>query len=86
MKTHSSTQLFFYCSGGERSVKYVRAELEMEASNEEQSGVVRFLVTEGTATSHKVKTLWNAVGIILLHDNARPNTAYLVRDKLQRFR
>ena len=24
-------------------------------------------------------------GIILLHDNARPHTAYLVRDRLQRF-
>ena len=26
-----------------------------------------------------------SVGIILLHDNARPDTANLVRDKLQRF-
>ena len=47
MKTHRSTQLFLYCSGGERSVKFVRLALEMEASKEEQRGVVRFLVPEG---------------------------------------
>ena len=46
MKTHRSTPLFLYCSGGERSVKCVRPALEMEASKEEQRGVVRFLVTE----------------------------------------
>ena len=54
MKTHRSTQLFLYCSGGERSVKCVRPALEMETSKEEQRGVVRFLVAEGAATSHKV--------------------------------
>ena len=32
MKTHRPTQLFLYCSGGERSVEYVRPALEMEAS------------------------------------------------------
>ena len=62
MKTHRSTQLFVYCSGGERSVKCVRPALEMEASKEEQRGVVRFLVTEGASTRHKVKTPWNAIG------------------------
>ena len=61
MKTHRSTQLFIYCSGGERSVKCVRSALEMEASKEEQRGVVRFLVVEGAATRHKAKTPWNAV-------------------------
>ena len=61
MKTHSSTQLFLYCSGGERGVKFVRRALEMVASKEEQRGVVRFLVAEGAATRHKVKTPWNAV-------------------------
>ena len=40
MKTHISTQLFLYCSGGENSVKCVRPALEMEASKEEQRGVV----------------------------------------------
>ena len=62
MKTHSSTYLFLYCSGGERSVKCVRPALEMEAEKEEQNGVIRFLVAEGAATRHKVKTPWNAVG------------------------
>ena len=62
MKMHGSTQLFLYCSGGERSVKCVRPALEMETNKEEQRGVVRFLVAEGAATSHKVKTPWNVVG------------------------
>ena len=66
MKTHRSTQLFLYCSGGERSVKCVRSALEMVVIKEEQRGVVRFLVAEGagteTATRHKVKTPWNAFG------------------------
>ena len=62
MGTHRWTQLFLYCFGGERSVKCVRPALEMEASEEEQRGVVRFLLAEGTAMRHKVKTTWNAVG------------------------
>ena len=62
MKTYRSMQVFLYCSGGERSVKCVRPALEMEASKEEQRGVVRFLVAEGAATRHKVETSWNAVG------------------------
>ena len=62
MKMHRSTQLFLNCSGGEGSVKCVRSALEMEARKEEQRGVVLFLVTEGAATRHKVKTPWNAVG------------------------
>ena len=60
MKTHRSTQLF-YCSEGERNAKCVRPALEMEASKEEQRGVVRFLVAEGAATCHKVKTPRTAV-------------------------
>ena len=40
---HRFTQLFLYCSGGERSVKCVRPALELEASKEEQGGVVSFL-------------------------------------------
>ena len=56
MKIHSSTKLFLCCSGGERSVKCVRPVLEMEASKEEQRGVVRSLVAEGAAARHKVKT------------------------------
>ena len=56
MKMHRSTQLFVYCSGGERSVKCVHPALQMEASKEEQRGEVSFLVVEGTATRHKVKT------------------------------
>ena len=62
MKTHRSTQLFIYCTGGERSVKCVHSALEMEASKEEQRGVVRSLVAEVARTRHKVKTPWNAVG------------------------
>ena len=45
VKTHRSAQLFLYCSGGEHSVKSVLPALEMEASKEEQRGVVHFLVT-----------------------------------------
>ena len=53
---------------------------------EEQKGVVRFLLVEGAETRYIVKTPgMMSDGIILLHDNARPNTADLVRDKLQRF-
>ena len=83
MKMHRSTQLFLYCSGGERSVKCVHHALEMEASKEEQRGVVCFLVA---ATRHKVKFPGMLSDrIILLHDNARPHTANLVRDKFERF-
>ena len=42
VKTHKSTQLFIYCSGGERSVKCVHPALEMQASKEERRGMVRF--------------------------------------------
>ena len=52
MKTHRSTQPFLYIYGGERSVKCVRPELEMEACKEEQRGVVHFLVAEGAPISH----------------------------------
>ena len=62
MKTHRSSQLFLYCSGGEHSVKCVCPALEMGANKEEQRGVVCFLLDEGTAMRHKVKMHWNAVG------------------------
>ena len=62
MKTHRSTQLFLYCSGGKRSVKCVLPALEMESSKEEQRGVVRFLVAKGAAMRHKVKTPRNDDG------------------------
>ena len=52
MKTHRSTQLFLYCSGGEHSVKSVRPALENGGM---QRGVVRFLVAEGAVTRHRVK-------------------------------
>ena len=87
MKTHRSTQLFLYCSGSECSVKCVRPALEMEASKEEQRGVVPFFVAEGAGT-REIKSKRPGMlsdGIILLHDNAHPHTANLVRDKLQRF-
>ena len=61
MKTHRSIQLFFYCSGGERSVKCGHAALEMEASKELKRDVLRLLVAEGAAMRHKVKTPWNPV-------------------------
>ena len=86
MKMHRSTQLFLYCSGGERSVNCVRPALEKEASKEEHRGMVRLLVAECAATRHEIKCLGMLSDvIILLHDNARPHTANLVRDKLQRF-
>ena len=62
MKTHRTTQLFLYCSGGDCSVKCVRLTLEKEESKEEHRGVIRFLVAKGAATRHKFKTPWNAVG------------------------
>ena len=83
MKTHRSTQLFRYCSGDERSVKCVRPALEMEESKEEKRSVIRFLVAEGAATSKRPGMLSD--GIIIMHDNACPHTANLVRSKLQRF-
>ena len=61
MKTQISTLAFLYCSGGKRGVKCVNPAF-YGASKEEQRGVVRFLVAEGAATHHKVKTPWNAVG------------------------
>ena len=57
-----STQLFLYCSGGERSAKCVRPALETEARKEEQRGGVRFCVLERVGTRDKVKTHRNAVG------------------------
>ena len=53
---------FLYCSRGECSVKCVCPALEIEVKKEEQRGVVGFLVAEGAATRHKVKTHWNGVG------------------------
>ena len=50
MKTHRSTKLFLYCSGGEHSVKCVHPALEMERSKEEQRDVVHFLAAEGAET------------------------------------
>ena len=83
MKTHRSTQLFLYFSGDERSVKYIRPALEMEA---EQRGVARFLVARVLRRAIKSKPPeMLSDGIFLLHDNARPHTANLVRDKLQGF-
>ena len=61
-KNAQSTQLFLYCSGGELSVNCVRPALKMEASKEEQGGMVRFFVTSGAATRYEDKTPWNAVG------------------------
>ena len=62
MITLKSAQLFLYCSEDERSVKCVCLAFEMEEITEEQKGVVCFLVAEGAATRHKVKTPWNSVG------------------------
>ena len=85
MKRHRSIQ-FLYCTGGESSVKCVRPALEMETSKGEQSDVVRFLVAE--CAGHSIKSKHPGMlsdGINLLHDNARPHTANLVRDKFKRF-
>ena len=57
MKTHRSTQLFIYCSGGKRSVKCVHPALELEASKEEPRGVVHLLVTEGAVMCHSQNAL-----------------------------
>ena len=60
MKMHRSIQLFLYYSGGECSDTVFVTTLEREAWKEQQSDVVRFLVAEGAATRHKIKTPWNA--------------------------
>ena len=75
MKTPRFTQLFLYCSGGEHSVKCVRPALEMETRKKSRE------VAEGVAMRPRVLP----DGITILHDNARPHTANLMRDKLQRF-
>ena len=62
VKTHKSTHLFLYCSGGDISVNYVHPTLEMEVNKEEQKDVVHIMVAEGAATRHTVKTSWNAFG------------------------
>ena len=49
MKMHRSTQLFLYCSRGERSVKCIHPAFEMEASKTEQRNVL-LLMTEGAGT------------------------------------
>ena len=54
MKTHRSTQLFLYCSGGEHNVKCVRPTLEKEVRKEKKRGVVRFLVAEVDPGGHVV--------------------------------
>ena len=81
-----TTQLLFYCSGGDRSVKCVRPALKMESFKEEQRGVVRSWWL--TVLEHAIKPKRPGKlsdGIILLHDNARHHTANPVRDKLQIF-
>ena len=60
MKTRRSSQLFLYCSGGECSVKCVRPSLEMEASKEEQRGVISFSVAEDAGT-HEIHHRLSAV-------------------------
>ena len=86
MKTHRSTQLFLYCSGGECTAKCVHPAWEMEAIKGEQRGVVHFLVAEGAVMYQKSKSPGMLLdGIILLHDNAHPHTANLVRNKLKGF-
>ena len=69
---------FFDCRGA-RLVDY----LERGAIISEK-GYANTLQKLGRAIkSRRPGMLWD--GIILLHDNARPHTANLVRDKLQRF-
>ena len=58
----------------------------MDASKEEQRGVVRFLSLRMLRRAIKSKRPGMlSDGIILLHDNAPPHTANLVRDKFQIF-
>ena len=81
-------KVVYYCSGGERTVRCIRPALKMEARKEEQRAVLRFLVCAGTREIHRRMSKRPGIlsdGVILLHDNARPHTANLVRDKFQRF-
>ena len=77
METLRSTQLFLYCSGGERRVKCVRPALEMEASKEEQRDVVFWLMRVLRRTIKSKRPGMQSDGIIILYDNARPHTANL---------
>ena len=68
-----NTQLFLYCSWGEHSVKCVCPALEMEASKEEQSDVVHFLVAEvvGTCRIHHLMSAVSGKHCMSLNKRAR---------------
>ena len=86
MKTHSSAKLFIYCSGDERSLKSVRSTWKWRQAK--KSREVWFVSWWLRLLRRAIKSKRPGMlsdGIILLHDNAHPNTTNLVRDKLQRF-
>ena len=86
MKVHRSTNLFLYCFGSEHSVKCVHPALKMRQAK--KSREVWFVSWWLRVLEHAIKSNHPGMlsdGIILLHDNACPHTANLVRDKLQRF-
>ena len=61
MEMHRCTQLFLYCSGGERSLMCVRTAMKMEASEDEQRGLVRFFMVEGAGTRKIIHRRMSAV-------------------------
>ena len=54
--------VFLFCSGGQRRVKCIRPELEMELSKKEERGVVRFLVGEGAGTRKMHRRIFAVYG------------------------
>ena len=86
MKTNRSKHLYLYCSEGERSeIVFVQLwKWRQEKKSREMWFVYWWLrVLEHAINSKRSGML--SYGIILLHDNARPHTVNLARDKLQRF-
>ena len=86
VKTHRSTQQYPCSFGGQSSVKCIRPAWEMLATKKcrEVWFVSWWLrVLRRAITSKRPGILSD--GNILLHDNARPRTPNLVKDKLERF-
>ena len=86
MKSHWSTQLFLYCYGGEHSVKCVLQHWKWRQANKSREvSIVSWWLRVLRRAINSKRPRMLSDGIILMHDNSRPHTANLVRDKLQIF-
>ena len=83
---HGSAQLFLYCSRGERNVKCVIQHWKWKQAKKSSEVwfVSWWLRVRQRAIKSKCLVLLSD-GIILLHDNVRPHTVNLLRNKPQRF-